>query len=67
MEFNTLKSLERLAEKKKLAFTKLCDDIKNKYCEINKIKLVRIPYYDIKNIDEILSKILIHHTDFIDP
>lgn len=32
------------------------DSIKNKYCEDNGIKLLRIPYWDFKNIDEILSK-----------
>lgn len=36
--------------------TQTRDSIKNKYCEDNGIKLLRIPYWDFKNIDEILSK-----------
>lgn len=31
------------------------DKIKNQYCEINKIKLIRIPYWDSQNIDSILK------------
>lgn len=36
--------------------TKLRDGIKNKYCEDNHIKLIRIPYTDFDNIKEILDK-----------
>jgi hypothetical protein len=32
------------------------DQIKNKYCEKNKIKLLRIPYWDFDNIENILNK-----------
>ena len=32
------------------------DNIKNKYCEENNIKMIRIPYWDYKNIEEILTK-----------
>jgi len=40
------------------AFNKvrLNDNIKNKYCKDKKIKLIRIPYFKIKEIDEILNK-----------
>jgi hypothetical protein len=31
------------------------DRIKNEYCESNNIELIRIPYFDFKNIDNILS------------
>lgn len=34
---------------------KLHDSIKTKYCLDNKIKLLRIPYWDFDNIDEILN------------
>ena len=37
---------------------KIRDDIKTEYCENNNIKLIRIKYHSIKNIDSILSKIL---------
>ena len=32
------------------------DTIKTKYCEKNNIKLIRIPYWDFDNIEEILEK-----------
>jgi hypothetical protein len=35
------------------------DVIKNKYCEDNKISLLRIPYWEFKNIEEILKKELL--------
>ena len=31
------------------------DMIKNKYCEDNNINLLRIPYWEDKNIEEIIS------------
>lgn len=31
------------------------DEIKNKYCEDNGIKLIRIPYWDFNNIEQILK------------
>lgn len=34
------------------------DKLKNEYCKINNIKLVRIPYYDFNNIEDILNKAL---------
>jgi hypothetical protein len=34
---------------------KINDNIKNQYCYIHNIKLIRIPYYDYNNIDIILS------------
>lgn len=35
--------------------TKLRDGIKNDYCQKHNIKMLRIPYYDFKRIDEILA------------
>lgn len=32
------------------------DDIKTKYCKDKNIKLIRIPYWDFKNIEDILIK-----------
>lgn len=32
--------------------------IKNKFCKENNIKLIRIPYYEIDNIDKILKSAL---------
>lgn len=35
------------------------DRIKTKYCKDNGIKLIRIPYWDFKNIEKILTEVLI--------
>lgn len=35
-----------------------CDNIKNKYCEDNNIKLYRIPYFDLENVEKIIKDIL---------
>jgi len=40
----------------KLEYTKLCDNIKNLYCLKKGINLIRIPYWEINQIDSILSK-----------
>lgn len=36
--------------------TKIRDSVKNLYCKENNIKLIRIPYYEIDNIENILKK-----------
>jgi mRNA-degrading endonuclease HigB of HigAB toxin-antitoxin module len=36
--------------------TKINDEIKNQYCKNNNITLLRIPYWDLNNIEEILVK-----------
>ena len=36
----------------------LRDSIKNKYCELNNIALVRIPYFEYKNIENIINSII---------
>lgn len=38
-----------------LKIQKIRDDIKTKYCIDKNIRLIRIPYYDMKNIENILS------------
>lgn len=42
-----------------------CDEIKNKYCRNNNIKLIRIPYYNFKNINTILKRELFHIQNYI--
>lgn len=32
------------------------DEIKNNYSKLHNIKLIRIPYYDFKDIEKILNK-----------
>ena len=41
------------------------DKIKNEYCYKNNITLVRIPYWDINKINQILNKELILHEDIV--
>lgn len=36
--------------------TKYRDNLKNKYCKMNNIKLIRIPYWDFDNIEKILDR-----------
>jgi very-short-patch-repair endonuclease/Zn ribbon nucleic-acid-binding protein len=40
---------------RKFQETQLKDQIKNKYCKDNNIKLIRIPYTEYKNIEQILT------------
>lgn len=40
----------------KFVDTKIRDTIKNEYCKKNNIRLLRIPYWDYNNIEEILIK-----------
>jgi hypothetical protein len=35
-------------------YTKICDELKTKYCKEKDIKLIRIPYTEFKNIKTIL-------------
>lgn len=39
---------------------KIRDTIKTIYCKENEIKLIRIPYWDFDNIEEILCKELLN-------
>ena len=45
--------------------TKKHDEIKNNYCKVNGIYLIRIPYWNIDKIEEILDKELILHEDIV--
>jgi len=36
------------------------DNIKNKYCTLNDIKLLRIPYWDFDKLDEIINKYILN-------
>lgn len=47
--------IERFGGEKRFEIYKLHDEIKNTYCEQNNIKLIRIPYWEIDNIEKILN------------
>ncbi len=49
-------SIEYFGGDDKLKYTKKLDNIKNKWCEDNKIKLIRISYKNYNNIENILQK-----------
>lgn len=51
-------SKDKEAMKKKLEETQIRDAIKTQYCKDNNIKLIRIPYFEFDNIDEILKCLL---------
>ena len=51
-------SKDKEAMQKKLKETQIRDRIKNKYCKDNNIKLIRIPYFEFNNIDNILKCLL---------
>lgn len=38
-----------------LEYVKRHDNIKNNFCKKNSINLIRIPYFEIDNIEEILK------------
>ena len=47
----------RLYTEQKVIYIKTNDKIKNSYCESNNIRLVRIPYWKLKNINNLLNNI----------
>lgn len=47
---------EWVGGKETLEKTKIRDEIKNDYCKKNNIKMIRIPYWEFKNIANILSQ-----------
>ena len=50
----------------RLSYTQAHDAIKNEYCKNNNIKLIRIPYWDMNNIEIILNnEFLISHKDIV--
>ncbi len=49
-------SVEYFGGEKKLKYIQRNDEIKNTFCKNNDIKLIRIPYTEIRNIDKILKK-----------
>lgn len=49
-----------------LSYIQAHDTIKNEYCKNNNIGLIRIPYWDMNNIEAILNnKLLISHKDIV--
>lgn len=53
------KSISTFGGDKVFKENKIRDRIKNKFCKTNKIKLLRIPYTDFKNIENILSNFVL--------
>ena len=49
------KPIERFGGEERFKIYKLHDEIKNTYCEQKQIKLIRIPYWDFNEIENILN------------
>lgn len=50
--------IEKFGGKRAFEQTKIRDELKNKYCKENGIKLIRIPYYKKKEIPVIMSELI---------
>lgn len=48
-----------------LEYTKYNNKIKTEYCITNKIYLLKIPYWQYKNLNNILNKEIISHKDIV--
>ena len=57
------KEVKYFGGEKKLNLRTKRDNVKNKYCEDNKIPLLRIPYWSCYNIESILSEVFEKHKD----
>lgn len=49
------KPIKRFGGEERFKIYKLHDEIKNTYCKQNNIRLIRIPYWEIDNIENILN------------
>ena len=54
------KVLKGISDEKALKNQKKCDNIKNKYCKLHRIKLLKIPYWKFKNVKSILTTYLLN-------
>ncbi len=50
------KAFDHFGGKEKLRLTQKRDDIKNNYCKDNCINLLRVPYWELDNIEDILDE-----------
>ena len=51
------KPVDKFGGEEEFKNTQLRDKLKNQYCKDNNIKLIRIPYYDFNNIENILDNL----------
>jgi hypothetical protein len=50
--------VDKKATVKNFELTKKRDKTKDDYCKKKNIELIRVPYFDMENIEEILNKII---------
>lgn len=50
------KAIDYFGGNEALNDTKYRDNVKNNYCKQNNIKLIRIPYWDFSNLEEVLQQ-----------
>jgi len=56
IEFDGIFHYEKQYDEDGFETLKIHDKLKNEYCKKNNIKLLRIPYWDFDNIEQILEK-----------
>ena len=56
IEFDGQQHYEPKFGKESFAITQKHDEIKNQYCKNNNINLLRVPYFEGHNIENIISK-----------
>lgn len=58
IEYDGIQHFKASFNEKEFKNIKINDKIKNKFCEDNNIKLIRIPYWDFDNIETILESVI---------
>ncbi len=59
IEYDGIQHFKASFNEKEFDNIKINDKIKNDYCKNNNIKLIRIPYWDFDNIENILKSVLL--------
>lgn len=57
IEFDGRQHYQPVFGEETLKITKYRDGLKNKYCEVNNIKLIRIPFWEFENIGTIINSL----------
>lgn len=58
IEYDGIQHFKPSFNEKEFKNIKINDEIKNKFCKDNNIKLIRIPYWDFDNIETILESVI---------
>lgn len=58
IEYDGIQHFKPSFNEKEFKNIKVNDEIKNKFCKDNNIKLIRIPYWEFENIENILESVI---------